>query len=483
MNKMNKYDIDEQFLTEAWAKMRRQLDKQLPVHKPRYFNRMWYVAGLAASLLLFTGYYCYNYENFESTNQYNSKSATNISSSNSNKESNKADLASVIGNEVVSSDIDDKKEENLVLHDSSNDDRNNSFKGNESNLLIEAKNSSINKTTKNKINKTKNDIPSNKIYKNNTKTNVGVSKAIVAKPNVITTASVNSKALEVTPTPVVVLNQNISTENSDLNSINNSSNSIISQNDEIIATTNEAIDFLPLKTIQLNNNINYEIATLLTDTPNSKIWQPKKPISFGLTIGLNSNIKDASGIRAGLFSNYRFTDKLMLGANITYAYDAINTDYGVKYDILVPTEDDPQNLPQNPDIKRDTLKSVNDKINHNANYQGINAKLMFTYFPIKRLGIAGGLFGTRYILNNSTFDFLQENVAYSDRNLESNYSYNKYKAGPAFELQYWVKPKLNIAATFEMNLIPEVKQEFWATANKQDYLHNNFGVALQYQFN
>jgi len=62
---MNKYDIDEQFLTEAWAKMRQQLDKELPVHKPWYLNKMWQVTSLAATLLLFTGYYCYKHKGFD----------------------------------------------------------------------------------------------------------------------------------------------------------------------------------------------------------------------------------------------------------------------------------------------------------------------------------------------------------------------------------------------------------------------------------
>lgn len=500
MNKMNKYDIDDQFLTGAWVKMREQLDKELPVQKPWYFNKIWYVTGIAASLLLFTGFYCYNYGNFESTiqkaNQYNTNSATNINASKNDEENNKTALAEVIENKVMSSGTDVEEMEDLTLMDKPGNSKNGSFKSNEGNLLIEARNKSINTSIQNEINKTENHLTKNQVYKINTKTSAGTSKAN-AQQNPVTTKPVTSKILEVakisplisaietTSAPAFILNENRLTKNNKLNSTNNNKTNTVFTEANIenngIATTNETIDFLPVKTFQLNSNFNYEIAALHTDTPNSKIWQPKKPISFGLAIGLSSNIKDASAIRAGLFTNYKFSDKLMIGASIAYNYTATNTNYNVRYNLFVPAEERVDDFPGQ-ESPQNTQKSIVDEINYNVNYHGVHSKLLFGYLPVKRLGIAVGLFGAGYVFNNTSIDFLQENEAYTDRNLGSNYSYNNYKAGPVFELQYWLKPKLNIAATFEMNLIPEVKQEFWATT-KQDYLSNSFGVALQYQFN
>jgi len=352
--------------------------------------------------------------------------------------------------------------------------------------LTKAKGKSNSTPVQNETNESQNHLTQNtqnQFYKNEIKTNVDASKPIVTKQNsVFTSTSSLISTSDVSPVPPIISNKNVTTKNSELSS-NNSSPILGNVESNETASTSGIINLLPLKTFQLSNVSDYKIAASLTDTPYSKIWLPKKSISFGLALSLNSNIRDASGFRAGLFTNYKFNNKLMLGASVAYAYTALNTNYQVRYNI--PVQPDPERFEEDdPATVAQTQRSINDEIKFNTNYQGINTKLLFSYFPVKRLSIAAGFFGTRYIFNNanSNFDFLNNNTVYESRKLANNYGYNKYKAGPVFELQYWVKPKLNIAATFERNLIPEVKPEFWAAA-KQDYLSNSFGIALQYQFN
>lgn len=450
---MNKYDIDEQFLNEAWDKMRQQLDSELPLQKPWYYNKMWYAAGLAATLLLFTGLQCLKFKNYNSTtaNAISNKQETNNNNNTVNTDNN-------IGN------ANNNTQKILGTNKTIISNKTNTISADkEQNFSAKAQNNSINQK--------------NTYTPSNTKENFVTPPVTISHSTAKTALNAKLKTYN-----NALKNINISNTNNKhlyINSLQNFKNTT----NETIVTKDDFVDFIPSINSNLNSNeIGLELAASPSDIPNTKIWQPKKPFTFGLTMGLNTNIKDASSFRAGLFGNYIFNKNLMLGASVAYNYTAINTNYEVSYNVPVPP--DPQQI-QTQDIPLEsfTEKNINDEINFNTNYQGINVKLMFTYFPIKRLGITGGLFGTRYILNNSDFDFLASNIAYAGRTLSSNYGYNKYKAGPAFELQYWVKPKLTIAATLEMNLVPEVKQEFWATADKQDYLRNSFGVALQYQFN
>lgn len=502
MKKMNNYDINEQFLSEAWDKMQHQLDRELPVQKPWYLNKIWSVVGLAVAILLFTGYQCFKFKNLDSaianTTLHSQDIDNTITAAGEAKNIEKA-LTEISTNKNHINNI-STQEEDLTTTKIRSENNIATVKDNESNSLTKAVTKSFNNVIPQKVNKiaeielTESQLTKSNVSERATKyeiaaaaknwdkpaTSINLKETLVTKSNAIESSNSASNINLIASKNTV--NKNETALNSNLIEGKETSSSASNINNKEIIAIDNTINFLPMVTAELSNEApNYELTTLLNDTPISKIWQTKKAFTFGFTVGLNTNLKDASGVRAGLFANYNFSNKFMLIGSVAYNYEAINTKYEVRYNVPI----DPSEIviiEQDPSFNDVTQRAIVDEINYNNNYKGVSAKLMLSYFPIKSLGMAGGLFGKRYILSNTTFDFLDANEAYTFRALATNYGYNKFKAGPAFELQYWVKPKLNIAATFEMNLIPEIKQEFWAAA-KQNYLKNNFGVALQYQFN
>lgn len=487
MNKMNKYDIDEQFLNKGWAKMKQRLDSELPLQAPWYINKIWYIAALAASIVLFTSYQCYKLKNVKS-------SAENITPFKQNFEKAINSTDKVENNSIALDRTNNTKlkidnnigDNTAVLAAKSEEVNNKILKVSETNTYSKPILNFLKTTVVKEVNEQhKKHLNKNKNIKIKHKTDAYKQVNNSPQQEIITTSNTSiEKAAIINTNDHVKINENIISTDSDLNKYNSSYISPIIENEQLVSSANNTIGFLPLIASQLSNDATvFQLARLENDIPNSKIWQYKKPLTFGLVLGINTNIKDASGVRAGLFANYQLTNKLILGTSIAFAYTATNTNYNVRYNVPVPiNEDDPVEVTTIPPEEAVMQRAIVEEVLYNTNQKGLNAKLMLSYYPVERLGIAGGLFATRYVLNNASFDFLKSNDAYSDRALSSNYAYNSQKAGPAFELQYWVKPKLNVAATFEMNLIPAVKQEFWATT-KQDYLRNSFGIALQYQFN
>jgi len=483
MKEMKKYDIDEQFLNKGWAKMRQRLDSELPLQATWYVNKIWYIAVLAATLLMFTGYQCYKFKKVKSSAKNIIPFKQNIEQANNAADNGENNTIALDRTNNTQLNIDAYvNDDNTALTLKSEGANNKILKTNETNEPNKSPLKSFKTAIVKEVNEQQKKHP-NKNENTDTNQNLGAYKQENSSPQqkIITTSnSLNKKAVIPYTNEQVQNNENLSIT---INELSNNKTALLSpviENEKLTLSVNTSIDFLPSISSQLSNNeTTYQLAMLANDAPNSKIWRYKKPLMFGIILGINTNIKDASGMRAGLFANYQLTNKLMLGASIAYAYTAINTNYNVRYNVPVSDSGD---FTSTPPQEAEMQRAIVDEVDYNTNQKGVNAKLMLSYLPVKRFGIAAGLFATRYISNNANFDFLKLNEAYNHRALSSNYAYNRYKTGPAFELQYWVKPKLNVAATFEINLIPEVKQEFWATA-KQDYLCNSFGIALQYQFN